>query len=67
MRQYAAKEIMNRHDVPINDLYAFALPRLTEIQRPKNVHFTPEGSKQLAGEVVKHLCSAMGKKEEASK
>ncbi len=48
----AALAIMKTHGVRVNDLYAFALPRLEKIQLPKNVHFTPEGSEQLAGEVA---------------
>ncbi len=55
-----AKEIMKRHGVPINDLYTYALPRLAEIQRPRNVHFTPEGSKLLAGQVTEHILEALG-------
>ncbi|MEZ6046947.1 MAG: SGNH/GDSL hydrolase family protein [Planctomycetaceae bacterium] len=46
-----ALKIMEKHGVAIDDLYAFAEPRLDEIQRPVNVHFTPEGSEAL-GKVV---------------
>ncbi|MDG2390883.1 MAG: SGNH/GDSL hydrolase family protein [Planctomycetaceae bacterium] len=56
-----AKKIVAEHSGTINDLYSFALPRLKEIQRPANVHFSPEGSQQLASEVVKHLRSALKK------
>lgn len=56
-----AKKIMKEHGVAINDLYAFALPKLKEIQRPVNVHFTPAGSEQLAKEVVKHIRQALKK------
>ena len=38
-----AKKIMEENGVAINDLYAFALPRLKEIQRPVNVHFSDAG------------------------
>jgi acyl-CoA thioesterase-1 len=51
----AAAGVMHDHDIPINDLYAFALPRLAEIQRPKNVHFTQEGSNQLAEKVAQSI------------
>lgn len=47
----AAARVMKQHGIPTDDLYAFSKPRLAEIQRPVNVHFTPEGSKKLA-EVV---------------
>ena len=53
-----ARKIMADNDVAINDLYAFALPKLKEIQRPINVHFSPEGSQQLARQVVKHIRAA---------
>lgn len=36
----------------VNDLYTFSMDRLADIQRPENVHFTDEGSRQLAGQVV---------------
>lgn len=47
-----AQKIMEEEGVAINDLYSFALPRLKEIQRPANVHFTPAGSAALAERVV---------------
>lgn len=57
--QIAAK-VMEEHGIAVDDLHAFALPRLKEIQQPKNVHFTPEGSKVLAGEVVRSIEAALG-------
>ena len=47
-----AEKVMQENDVVINDLYAFALPKCEEIMRPVNVHFTPDGSKELAKQVV---------------
>lgn len=40
--------MMDENHIPINDLYNFALARLSTIQRPANVHFTPEGYAALA-------------------
>ena len=54
-----ARKIMERHEVAINDLFAFAEPRLEEIQLPRDVHFTLEGSRQLAEAVVSHLRQAI--------
>jgi acyl-CoA thioesterase-1 len=54
-----ALRIAKENDLAVDDLYAFALPRLKEIQRPVNVHFTPEGSKALAGEVVQSIRAAL--------
>lgn len=47
-----ARRVMEENGVAIDDLYSFALPRLAEIQRPANVHFTDEGSKALAEQVA---------------
>jgi len=44
----AAKAIMATNGIAVNDLYAFAFPRLTELQKPDNVHFTAYGSSELA-------------------
>lgn len=43
-----AARIMKENDIPIDDHYTFALARLDKIQQPANVHFTKEGSAQLA-------------------
>jgi lysophospholipase L1-like esterase len=50
-----ALKVMKKHHVTVNDLYAYALPRLAEIQRPQNVHFHPEGSKRLAEQVAQSI------------
>lgn len=55
----AAIKIMNKNNIAINDLYAFMLPRMNELQRPNNVHFTPEGSKALADKVVDRINEAI--------
>ena len=55
----AAKAIMDENGIRIDDLHAFALPRLGAIQRPSNVHFTPEGSKVLAGQVAASVAAAL--------
>lgn len=51
----AALRVMKKHKIRIVDLYGFAKPKLTEIQRPANVHFTPEGDAALAGVVAKAI------------
>lgn len=60
-----AQKIMEEHGVAIDDLYAFALPQLDKIQRPANVHFTPEGSavlaKQVAASIEKELAKLPAK------
>lgn len=50
-----AEKIMKEKNVAINDLYAFARPRLSEIQQPVNVHFTTSGSAALAERVARAI------------
>jgi acyl-CoA thioesterase-1 len=57
-----ARRVMQRNGVAIDDLYSFAQPRLAEIQLPANVHFKPEGSKQLAEQVAKSVLMTLGSK-----
>jgi lysophospholipase L1-like esterase len=47
-----ALKIMKKNDIAINDLYSYVLPRMEELQRPRNVHFTQEGSKALGNQVA---------------
>jgi len=54
-----ARKVMEEHAVQINDLYAFSLPRLKDIQIPVNSHFHAEGSKVLAGQVAEVIRSAL--------
>ncbi len=54
-----AAKIMAANGIAIDDLYAFALPRLEKIQRPVNVHFTPRGSAVLAKEVAASIRVAL--------
>lgn len=56
----AAKEIVNQPGITVNDLHAFALPRLREIQRPQDVHFTQEGSERLADQVASAILERLG-------
>lgn len=57
----AARRVMARNDIRINDLHGFCLPRLKEIQLPADVHFTKAGSELLAVEVAKQIESALKK------
>ena len=54
-----AKKIMEKNDVAVDDLHAFALKQLDKIQRPKNVHFSEEGSAVLAGQVAASVVQAL--------
>ncbi len=53
-----ALKIMKRQGVAVNDLYTLVLPRLQELQPPKNVHFKPEGSRVMAVQVGECILEA---------
>ena len=50
-----ALKIMKKQNVQIDDLFGFILPKMDELQRPNNVHFTDEGSKELGEQVSKFI------------
>lgn len=56
-----AAKIMAENSIPMDDLYASALPRLSEIQRPVNVHYTEEGYRVLAERVSAAILRELGK------
>lgn len=56
-----ALAVMEREGVAVNDLYGYALPRLSQLQQPVNVHFTNAGSEALAGQVAAAIRAALGK------
>jgi acyl-CoA thioesterase-1 len=55
----AAAEVMQEEGVEINDLHAFATPRMAEIGKPADVHYTPQGSRVLAGQVATRIETAL--------
>jgi acyl-CoA thioesterase-1 len=57
-----ARKVMDENKVPTNDLYAHTLPKLADVQRPANVHFTPSGSEFLAKKVAKSIEEALAKR-----
>lgn len=54
-----ALRVMEENGISIDDLYSLALPRLDEIQRPANVHFTDAGSAALAAHVAHAITAAL--------
>ncbi len=58
----AAVTVMKENNIPVNDLYALVLPKLAEVQKPKNVHFKPAGSALLAKQVTEKISEALPKK-----
>ena len=57
-----AKKIMDEHGIAIDDQYTFALAKLKEIQLPANVHFSKDGSRELAKQAVAAIQKAFAKK-----
>ena len=57
----AAREIMQAEGVALNELDTLAAPKLEEWQRPLNVHFTEEGSRELAKAVAAKILEALEK------
>jgi len=47
-----AERVMKENKVPIDDLHAAVMPRIKDLQKPKNVHFTNEGYDVLAEKVA---------------
>ena len=56
-----AAKVMKKHKIPTHDMFTFSSERMEDIMREANVHFTPEGSKQLAETVVEQIMFAMQK------
>jgi acyl-CoA thioesterase-1 len=54
-----AVKVMKENGVAVDDLYAFALPRLAEWQLPANVHFTEAGSDALGKEVARIIAGSL--------
>ena len=59
----AAQRVMEENQIPIDDLYGFALPQLDKIQRAENVHYTDEGYAALAGQVAASIEAVLPKKQ----
>ena len=50
---------MKANGVAVDDLYSSVLPKLKQLQRPKNVHFTDEGYAFLAKQVSDSILDAL--------
>lgn len=47
-----AKRVMRKHNIEVDDLYSFVLPKVEKIRKPNNVHYTEEGYKIIGEKVV---------------
>lgn len=50
-----AKKIMEENKIPIDDLYEFVKPQLAKLQLANDVHFSKEGSQELAKQVAQSI------------
>lgn len=57
-----ALEIMVREHIRVNDLNCAVKDKLLQLQRPVNVHFSPEGSRYLAGFTAAAIQDCLAKK-----
>jgi hypothetical protein len=55
-----ALQVMADNRVEIDDLYELVLPRLEELQKPVDVHFTAEGNEALGEQVVGSILQVAG-------
>ena len=47
--------IVSARGIAVDDLYALTLPRMAELQPPRNVHFTAAGAEVLAEQVARSI------------
>ena len=55
----AAREIMDAHDIAINDLFGFVAPKRQRLQLPANVHFRERGYRRLGRVVARQIEHAL--------
>ena len=48
-----AKKVMDKHKIPICDLYSFILPNVATLQMPNNIYFNVEGNEALGKEAAR--------------
>ncbi len=54
-----AAQVMQRHSIPINDLYTHIKPTLAQHQRPKDCHFNQAGYEHLGKKVAEAILDAL--------
>ncbi len=50
-----AARIMHESGIPINDLHSYIMPKFTELQKPQDLHYKPEGSEFIAKKVAAEI------------
>ena len=54
-----AAEVMRKHGIPTDDLFAAITPRLADLQNPNDVHFTAAGYEFLGAQVAAAIRAAL--------
>ena len=54
-----AAEVMRKHGIPTDDLFAALTPRLADLQNPNDVHFTAAGYEFLGAQVAAAIRAAL--------
>ena len=60
-RNALAAEVMKKHGVPTDDLFAAMTPRLKEFQPPLDVHYTAAGYDFLGAQVAESILTALSR------
>lgn len=55
----AALEVIKGHNIQVDDMYRYSLAKQSQIQKPKNVHYTREGSAFLGAKVAEVIRRAL--------
>ena len=58
---YFAAEVMDRYNIPKDDLFTAMTPHLAKLQNPNDVHFTGEGYDFLGARVAESIEGALKK------
>ena len=58
-RNQVAADVMKKHGIAIDDLFAAVTPRLAEVQNPNDVHFNASGSDFLGQKVADSIQKAL--------
>lgn len=61
-RNQIAAQVMNRHNIPIDDLYTHIHPRLKEFQNPNDCHFSGPGYEYLGSKVAEEILAVLERK-----
>jgi len=54
-----AASVMKQQNVAVNDLHAYVMPSFAKLHKPRDLHFTPEGSNFLAIKVSEAIKAAL--------